>query len=152
MPRRLIGWASRRIGNRGVVLFTFGLMWTIYGVGIFIDDEARTIGLPEDWFWWWLRGLWWCVPGIMAMTCAIVKKGTEDATAWGALMLPVFIRWGSIVVAWIMDLTNSGKWQHYPRPWAGFVIFLAFIIVIDRDAVGLDRPPPPEQARKRRKS
>lgn len=143
MPRRLMVWASRYIGNRGVVLFTLGFMWFVYGVGIFVDDDARSVGLPEDWFPYWVRGLWWCIPGSVAMLCAVRRKGTEDATAWGLLMLPVFIRWGSICVAWIMDLTNSGHWQHYPRPWAGFTIFLAFIVLIDRNAAGLDRLPPP---------
>lgn len=151
VPRRLIRWASRYVGNRGVVLFTLGFMWSIYGLGLLLDHGGRQLDLPEEWFPYWLRGLWWLLPGVYAMLCAVIRKGQEDATAWGLLMLPIFIRWGSVVVAWIMDLTNSGKWQDFQRPWASFAIFLAFLVMIDRNAAGLDRLPPPKPAKRKKR-
>lgn len=151
MPRRLIRWASRYVGNRGVVLFTLGFMWTIYGLGLLVDGSSTELDLPEDWFPWQMRALWWLLPGICAMVCAVFRKGSDDATAWGLLMLPIFIRWGSIVVAWVMDIANWGRWQDYQRPWGGFAIFLAFLVLIDRNAAGLDRLPPPRPAKRRKR-
>lgn len=145
MPRRLIKWASRYIGNRGVVLFTLGLMWFVYGIGV-LRDEAVT-DLPEDWFPYQVRGGWWLVTGLLAMACAVKphrRNGElrDDATAWGLLMIPVAIRWFAFLITWIMDIVNAGRWQDYPHPWRGVIIFTAFIVLIDRCAAGLDRLPP----------
>lgn len=144
MPRRLIMWASRYVGNRPVVLFTLGLMWTIYGLGILVDrpDRVSLHGhLPEDWFPWYIRGAWWLAPGVYALYCSLRKKCADDATAWGLLILPIWLRLGSFFVTGIADLFHWGPWQDYPRPWSGVVIFTAFWIMLDRCAAGLDRLP-----------
>lgn len=141
-PHRILRWASYYVGNRGVMAFTLGLIWTLIGVSTALQLSPSP-PLPDSIIPLWLRSLFWIIPGAYAMgwTALTPVRRTDDHNVWAGLMLGPSARFAAFVAAGIMDMFNWGK-QEYTGTWIGILAWLAVVAMVRTCAVGLDRLPP----------
>lgn len=102
----------RKLGRRGTILSSYGLVWLLYGFGQLTTPQPDQRGLqlvlslqPLE-FWGWC----WIAAGIVALICAWAPPG-RDAAAF--LLLPlVVVPWTvSYLAAWLSGDFPAAGWQ-----------------------------------------
>src|SRR4051812_26861071 len=87
MPRRILTWGSKRVGNRGVCAFILGFIWFFIGVATLIEEPVRRqpISIVSP----WVRALLWMPPALYAMGWQFVKSARtkDDHNVWGLLII-----------------------------------------------------------------
>jgi len=121
----------RHVGNRGLVLMTLGIIWTLTGYGR-LTNPPREVGLPHERVNAWGLAALWALPGLFAIVAAIWRK--LDATGWGLLSVPP----GGMLLSYVAGFIFAG----YRGPWLGACIYAAVVLLINRCAAGLDRSAP----------
>lgn len=141
MPRRLLRWASYRVGNRGVVAFILGFIWFLIGASLLVAPPPAP--LPDKVIPAWIRAVAWMVTGAFAMGWQLVTPARkhDDHNVWGLLMIMPAARFFTLVAAGIIDMFHFHGLD-YQATWLGAAVWVTVVALIDRCAVGLDRLPP----------
>lgn len=127
-----------RVGNRGLVLASLGLIWMLTAIGLLSEPRPK-IGVPEELIPQDLRAVvLYLGPGLFAIAASVWKK--LDPTAWGLLMLAPCARLTSFLVEWAFGVWIDG--HRYPLAWLGLSSMMTVCFLLNRCAAGLDRLPP----------
>ncbi|MFI8499476.1 hypothetical protein ACIGFK_13405 [Streptomyces sp. NPDC085524] len=123
MIRRAARRLRRRLGRRGAILTSYGLVWLLYGYAQLVTPQPDQRGLalllrlmPLDaWAWGWI------VAGTVALVYAWAPPG-QDAAAFLALVLIVVPWTATYLVAWL-----SGG---YPRGWVAAAVWTVITVPV----------------------
>lgn len=137
MKCRAARWLRRRLGRRGAILTSYGLVWLLYGYAQLVTPQVDQRGLAlllrlmplEAWAWCWIAA------GAVALVCAWAPPG-RDAAAFLALVLIVVPWTATYLVAWL-----SGE---YPRGWVAAAVWAVISVPV---LVVAGWPEPPRRKR-----
>lgn len=77
--------ARSRLGRRGAMLLTFGILWLSQGAGLILEHTHVQPGLfLTGHIPWWLRASGWLITGLVAVGYAVRRQG-RDWPGWLAL-------------------------------------------------------------------
>src|ERR1700742_454942 len=115
MPKRLVRWASSRVGHRGLMAFILGMIWTLIGVSTVTTPPPSP--LPDTIIPLWVRAAFWIAPGVYAMAWTILTPMIrhDDHNVWGLLMIGPTARVVTFIAAGLMDIFNVGHEQEQYR-------------------------------------
>lgn len=152
MPKRL----SVRYGQRGSWLIILGVMWVIFGIGVFlepIEDQSWVIVhyAPD-----WVRALVWVITGTVALTQGMYGPLHRDYPGHVALYLMPAIQVISFAISYVLYLGSAvidAFWTDVPligwdRGWYAALVWLFIVVMIRLIADwpnpirGLPHPPP----------
>lgn len=119
-----------------------GALWILTSIGVAVEPLKRSHLLDEQ-LPVWVRVLLWGVPGMLALAATFWKK--LDPDAWGWLIVPMIVRFGSFLVGWVASLAGVESLA-YPDGWRGCTSLAIFIVFIRVCAAGLDRAPVQREA------
>ncbi|WP_405941639.1 hypothetical protein [Streptomyces sp. NBC_00207] len=138
MRCRAVRRLKRRLGRRGTILTSYGLVWLLYGYGQLTTPQPDQRGLATALSIMPLSGWGWCwiAAGIVALVSAWAPPG-RDAIAFIVLPLIVVPWMASYLAAWI-----SGG---FPRGWVAAAVW-AVITVPVLVVAGWPEPPRAKKA------
>ncbi|MER6778509.1 MULTISPECIES: hypothetical protein [unclassified Streptomyces] len=137
MRCRAVRRLRRRLGRRGAILTSYGLVWLLYGYAQLVTPQVDQRGLalllrlmPLDaWAWCWIAA------GAVALVCAWAPPG-RDAAAFLALVLIVVPWTATYLVAWLAG--------GYPRGWVAAAVWAVITVPV---LVVAGWPEPPRRKR-----
>jgi hypothetical protein len=147
-PQPRITYTQRmalRLGRRGLILATLGVVWVLYGLLIATSPMQERFSRPGpsplDWMdsnWW---GLLWIAAGGTSAVVGLRRRRAPDAAGFGAIIAPalmwtIFFSYSSLVY-----FATGGVFGE-PRTWASALIWAAVSFVV-RVCAGWDDPTDP---------
>lgn len=138
MPDRDIrrpGWkkylprTTRQIGRRGVMLLTFGVLWTVIGAGALSSSGSISPSLIHEYLPAWLRASLWIACGLLAIAYAFRPPGLSDRVGFAALYIMPAVRVLSYTLAWIDYLVPIGG-EGYELGWRFAAIYASMLATV----------------------
>lgn len=98
---------SGRYGRRGAWLIVLGVVWMLFGVGIFLEPTD-----PRPWVLWeylpqWVQACAWWLTGAVAVWQGLQGRQCSDAVGHVALYVVPLVRLGSFVFSWLVWLGTA---------------------------------------------
>lgn len=125
--RAAAGGLRQRLGRRGSILLAFGVMETLYGVGLIADPRfgiVRGVGVLTHIAPMTLWGAIWITSGLCAFALAWEVRATRDTWGYALAVLPPALWSVANLLAW---LTGS-----YGQAWTSTVTWGCIAYVIRR--------------------
>lgn len=128
-------WMTHRLGHRGLALLLLGLIWFVFGWGLFLEPEVPAPGAFHQMIPLPIRAAMWITAGSVAMAVGIKGRGGDDS--WGHIALWVMpaerlLSYGGAWVLWLISAhTPVEDDLGYPNGWYPALVWL-FVVVILR--------------------
>ena len=124
---------NRTLGRRGAFLSLWGLLFVIYGVGLFVQPlpvQPHTAYLLHQRIPSEVEAAIWVLSGLCAIRYAFAKNPAGDAPGFIGLVAMPLIRFASYAVAYGVNVvTPYGD----PRGWvsaAFYAIFVTTVVIV----------------------
>jgi len=133
----------RRLGRRGGFLVAWGILFVLYGVGLFVQplpEAPHATFLLHEMIPPPIRAVLWVVSGLVALRYALARNPARDIPGYLALGAMPCVRMASYAVAWVVHLALGGSYGD-PRGWVSTVFYAVFVATVVLVAGWAERPP-----------
>lgn len=122
----------RRLGRRGGFLLAWGILFALYGIGLFVQplpNSPHATFLLHEMAPSPVRAVLWLLTGLVAIRYAFAHSPARDIPGFAALGVMPTIRMASYGVAWVAHLVLGGSYGD-SRGWVSAIFYAVFVTTV----------------------